>query len=243
VTGALFVSDLHLDASRPAATTAFLALLRGEARAAGRLYILGDLFEFWIGDDADDDLAMAVTDAIASYTAAGHACALMRGNRDFLFGAGIVRRTGARLLDDPTVETLCGEQVLLTHGDRLCTDDRAYQRHRQRINKPLVQRTFLALPRRWRRAIGEAGRRRSQAHTAATTPQVLDVNPAAVAAEMSRYGVRFLVHGHTHRPAIHRFDLDGRPAVRIVLGDWYRQGSALRWHADGRYELIAVPLS
>jgi len=138
-----FISDLHLDASRPQATTAFRHFLESDARAATRLYILGDLFEFWIGDDEDDPHAIEVLGAIRDYTAAGHECLVMRGNRDFLLGAGFERRSGARLLPDPIVTEFFGERVLVTHGDLLCTDDHAYQRYRQRVNDPALQLSLI----------------------------------------------------------------------------------------------------
>lgn len=239
---ALFVSDLHLDAARPRATAAFLHLLENEARSASRLFILGDLFEFWIGDDDDDPLAHAVIAALADYTASGHACLVMRGNRDFLLGDRFAAMTGARLLDDPVVEDICGQRVLLTHGDRLCTDDVAYQRHRRRINNRLLRRLFLGLPRTWRRAVGAEGRRRSRKHTTRAAKEIMDVNQEAVRTEMARHGVRLMVHGHTHRPAVHHFELDDARATRIVLGDWYLRCSVLSWSAAG-YELKDLPFS
>lgn len=237
---ALFVADLHLDAARPQATAAFLDLLGGVARDAGRLYVLGDLFEFWIGDDDDDPLAQAVGEGLAAYTARGNHCFLMPGNRDFLLGRGFARHTGVRLLDDPAIADMHGERVLLMHGDQLCTDDLAYQRHRRRMHNRLLQRLFLALPRQWRRAAGAEGRRRSRAHMAASAPRIMDVNETTVRNTMLRHDVRLLVHGHTHRSGVHHFDLAGRPATRIVLGDWYREASFLQWSRRG-YELLSRP--
>lgn len=236
----LFISDLHLDPSRPRATAAFLQFLATEARQAGHLYILGDLFEFWIGDDDDAGQAHQIQQALAAYTAAGHGLSVMRGNRDFLLGAAFARRTGARLLPDPTAETLSGERVLIMHGDLLCTDDQAYQRYRRIVNNRLLQPLFLALPRSWRRAAGDEGRRRSRDYGTRQLPAVMDVNAGTVADAMRRQDARILIHGHTHRPGIHRFEIDGRDCVRIVLGDWYEQGSVLRW-SDSGYELSSLP--
>lgn len=233
MTTTLFVSDLHLDAGRPRATAAFRDFLAGDARGASHLYILGDLFEFWIGDDDDQPLAREVTAALADYSRAGNACSVMRGNRDFLLGPRFADMTGARLLADPSVVDIGGEPVLLTHGDLLCTDDQAYQRYRKRVNDPRLQRLFRALPRSWRRAAGAEGRRRSRGYATGRPAAYMDVNAAAVAAAMRQAGVRRLVHGHTHRPAIHGFELDGQPAIRAVLGDWYEQGSVLAWSAAG----------
>jgi UDP-2,3-diacylglucosamine hydrolase len=241
VTASLFISDLHLDPARPAATAAFLRFLAGEARDAARLYILGDLFEFWIGDDDDAPLARAVVDALAAYAATGRECRVMRGNRDFLLGPRFEARTGARLLPDPVVETIHGERVVVMHGDLLCTDDAAYQRYRRRVNDPRLQRLFLALPRSWRRAAGVEGRRRSRRHAEERPPEIMDVNRAAVAAVLAAHGCRTLLHGHTHRPAIHRFPANGVECTRIVLGDWYEQGSVLGWDAAGGPQLRALP--
>jgi UDP-2,3-diacylglucosamine hydrolase len=240
VTERLFISDLHLDPSRPRATSAFLRFLRSDARRAERLYILGDLFEFWIGDDDDDPHSGEVLDALRDYTASGRACLVMRGNRDFLLGARFGERTGTQLLTDPTVEDVFGTRVLIMHGDQLCTDDRAYQRYRRIVNNVRLQRLFLALPRAWRRAAGVEGRRRSRAYAASGQPGIADVSPAAVAEAMAQARVNVLLHGHTHRPAIHRLDLKGVAGARIVLGDWYEQGSVLRWSPSG-YDLTALP--
>lgn len=233
MTGPLFISDLHLDPARPAATAAFLRFLATDARAAGQLYILGDLFEFWIGDDDDSPLAREVLDALAAFTSGGGDLRVMRGNRDFLLGRRFTARTGATLLADPAVEAIHGERVLVMHGDLLCTDDVAYQRYRRRVNRPFLQRLFLALPRAWRRAAGSEGRRRSRRNTAARPAQIMDVNAAAVTAALQAHGCRILVHGHTHRPGIQRVSADGAHYTRIVLGDWYEQGSVLEWPAAG----------
>jgi UDP-2,3-diacylglucosamine hydrolase len=239
VTERLFISDLHLDPSRPRATTAFLRFLCTDARCAERLYILGDLFEFWIGDDDDDPHSAEVLEGLRDYTASGRACLIMRGNRDFMLGAHFSERTGAVLLADPAVEDIFGVRVLIMHGDRLCTDDHAYQRYRRIVNNGLLQRLFRALPREWRRAAGVEGRRRSRAYVASGKPGIADVNPAAVIRAIAQAGVSILLHGHTHRPGIHHLDVEGRPATRIVLGDWYEQGSVLRWSPAG-YELTTL---
>jgi UDP-2,3-diacylglucosamine hydrolase len=240
VIASLFVSDLHLDPARPRATAAFLRFLKSDARRAGRLFILGDLFEFWIGDDSDDDLSGDVLGALAEFTAAGHECLLMRGNRDFLIGAGFEAQTGSRIIEDPSLQDMFGERVLIMHGDLLCTGDRAYQRYRRIVHNPLLQRLFLSLPRSWRRAAGAEGRRRSRRYASARGPDIADVNQDTVCTALARSGARVLLHGHTHRPGIHHFHVNGIPAVRIVLGDWYEQGSVLRWSAAG-YELTSLP--
>ena len=234
----LFISDLHLDPSRPAMVRLFLHFLaraRGEAQA---LYILGDLFEAWIGDDAvgPEEPALA---GLRAFAAAGPGLYVMRGNRDFLMGEDFARMTGATLLPDPTVIGVDGEAVLLMHGDTLCTDDQDYQRFRAMVRDPHWQRQFLSLsvPER----IEQARRARSEStgRNSVLEDYLMDVNPGAVEQAMQAHGVRTLVHGHTHRPAVHDLLLDGRRARRIVLGDWYDQGSVLRW-SDGEATLQSL---
>jgi len=236
----LFVSDLHLDAETPAAIEQFLAFLRREARAAEALYILGDLFEAWIGDDDPEPQKERVCAALRSFTSTGVACFVLHGNRDFLLGAGFCARTGCILLPDPVLVELDGERVLLTHGDALCTDDRAYQELRSIVRRSEWQRRFLALPLRVRARLAQRVRAGSRAHIARAVPYVMDVNEGAVAAAHRASGAGRIIHGHTHRPDMHERELDGRPAHRLVLGAWYEQGSYLAYQA-GRYELNTLP--
>lgn len=235
-----FISDLHLDPSRPGATKAFLRFLRGDACLAHRLFILGDLFEFWIGDDNDDDLANDVLGALKNYTATGRECLVMRGNRDFLLGRRFEQRTGARLLEDPVVQDIFGVRVLVTHGDLLCTDDKTYQRYRRLVSNRFLQRVFLSLPRSWRRMAAAEGRRRSRNHAAASPPHIMDVSQDAVLSALARFRVDVILHGHTHRPGIHHFRIRDTTATRIVLGDWYEQASVLAW-SDSGYRLRTLP--
>ena len=229
----LFVSDLHLDAARPAITRTFLDLLAGEARQAQALYILGDLFEAWVGDDQAGDPAMPVCEALKGLAASGVAVFLMRGNRDFLYGPRIAERCGATLLPDPCVVTLYGEPVLLMHGDLLCTDDAPYQAFRRQVRDPAWQARFLDQPIEARLAFAAQARAASREHQGAMAETVGDVVDDEVAATMARYGVTKLIHGHTHRPRVHVFPVGERTATRIVLGDWYEQGSVLRVDPDG----------
>jgi UDP-2,3-diacylglucosamine hydrolase len=237
---ALFISDLHIDASRPAITDQFLGFLAAEAVRADALYILGDLFESWVGDDAADSSQAAAIEGIHALTSRGVPCFVMHGNRDFLLSEQFCRMSGAQLLPDPLIVTLYGEPVLVMHGDALCTDDRAYQRLRATVREPAWQRQFLALPIAARRALAGAARAGSQAHTAAVEYAITDVNAGSVAAALRGAGTATLLHGHTHRPAIHALQVDGRPCTRIVLGDWYDQGSLLRWDRNGP-ELASLP--
>ncbi len=230
---ALFVSDLHLDASRPAATDCFLRFLAGPARDAGTLYILGDLFEAWIGDDAAGTYERAILDALRRYTTAGCQCSFLRGNRDFLVGKRFAAETGVALLADESQIELAGQRALLMHGDTLCTDDRAYQTYRRFVHQRAVQALYLALPAGLRSGIAAYARRRSAAANAGKPAAIMDVNPSAVAAALRRHDVPLLIHGHTHRPAVHALEVDGRQARRVVLGAWYDQGSVLHWTAAG----------
>jgi UDP-2,3-diacylglucosamine hydrolase len=236
----LFISDLHLDASRPGITAQFLDFLARDARAADALYILGDLFESWVGDDAADSGQAAAIAGLRALTMSGVPCFVMHGNRDFLLGEHFCRISGARLLDDPVIVTLYGEPVLVMHGDALCTDDRAYQRLRATVRDPGWQRRFLALTVSQRRELADAARDGSKAHTAAVAYEITDVNADSVATALRDSGVNTLLHGHTHRPAVHALKVDGRDCKRIVLGDWYTQGSVLRATRHS-YELLRLP--
>jgi UDP-2,3-diacylglucosamine hydrolase len=235
----LFISDLHIDASRPAIIEQFLSFLAAEARDAEALYILGDLFESWIGDDAADTAQSAAIAGLHSLTTAGVPCFVMHGNRDFLLAKQFCLMSGAQLLPDPVLVTLYGEPILVMHGDALCTDDHAYQRLRATVREADWQRQFLALSVADRRALAGAARAGSQAHTAAMEYAITDVNAGSVAAALRGAGTATLLHGHTHRPAIHALQVDGRACTRIVLGDWYDQGSLLRWDRNGP-ELVSL---
>ena len=235
----LFISDLHLDAARPDITALFLRFLREEAVNAEALYILGDLFEAWVGDDEPGEPASSVRAALRELVDAGTPVFLMRGNRDFLFGQRFADESGARLLPDPAVINLHGEPALLMHGDLLCTDDAAYQAFRAMVRNPVWQEDFLAQPLAARQAFAEKARAASKQHQSGAMESIMDVNESDVAATMARHGVTRLIHGHTHRPAIHSLPANPRRAQRIVLGDWYTQGSVLRVDADG-IELAAL---
>jgi UDP-2,3-diacylglucosamine hydrolase len=236
----LFVSDVHLDTQAPQATAQFLAFLREQAAHAQALYILGDLFEAWVGDDDRDPQKAEVTAALSGLRDAGVPCFVLHGNRDFLLGKAFCERSGCVLLDDPVVAQFGGEPVLLTHGDALCTDDHSYQELRSTVRDPAWQRRFLALPRARRELLADEARAGSKRHTARTVPVIMDVNQGAVAAAFRAAGVRRMIHGHTHRPAVHDLEVDGVPVQRIVLGAWYEQGSYLEY-ADGRYQLRDLP--
>lgn len=228
----LFVSDLHLDDSRPAAIDAFVALLRGRARAADGLYLLGDVFEAWLGDDDDAPLTSRIATELRAVADAGVPVAFMRGNRDFLLGHAYAERCGMRLLPDPCVVDLYGEPTLLLHGDTLCTDDTGYQTFRRQVRDPQWQGDFLAQPLDARRAFAAAARAASARHQASIGETISDVSPIAVQAAFRLYGLRRMIHGHTHRPAAHRLDVDGRARERVVLADWYAAGEVLEARPD-----------
>jgi UDP-2,3-diacylglucosamine hydrolase len=228
----LLISDLHLDASSPEIARQFLEFLEGEARQARALYILGDLFEAWLGDDDPEPAGRAIVGALRDLTRSGVPVYFMHGNRDFLIGRRFAAETGCKLLDDGSVVDLHGERVLLMHGDVLCTADTSYQRLRRILRNPLVNFTVRHLPLAARRALGQRLRAGSRMHVGSTAAEIMDVTPATVLETMRAAGVHTLVHGHTHRPAIHTFELDGARARRIVLGDWYTQGSVLEWRDD-----------
>ena len=230
----LFIADLHLDDSRPHITDLFERYLAGEeVRGADALYILGDLVEAWIGDDDDAELPGRIARATRAVREAGVPVYFMPGNRDFLLGPDYAGRAGLSLLEDGVVHDLHGRPTLLMHGDTLCTDDAAYQAVRRQVRTPEWKAGILAMPLQARRAFAAKARADSRAHTGSTMESIMDVNDDAVAQAMRKAGVTRLIHGHTHRPAIHEFALDGHAAQRIVLGDWYEQGSVLRVDADG----------
>lgn len=230
----LFISDLHLSTERPAISALFLEFLQTRARQVETLYILGDLFEYWIGDDvADQPEYRPLLDGLRELTAAGVPVFVMHGNRDFLLGHGFEQASGCRLMADPTVIPLYGEKVLLMHGDTLCTDDVAYLKFRAMVRNPEWVRMFLGKTIAERITIAREAREISKAATATKKPEIMDVNPAAVETALRQHGVRHLIHGHTHRPAQHRFEVDGQSMRRTVLGDWYDQGSVLACDAKG----------
>jgi len=229
----LFLSDLHLDANRPATTQAFEALMAGEARHAEAVYLLGDLFEAYLGDDDDDELPARVATATAAVRASGVPVFFQRGNRDFLVGPDYAARAGWTLLPDPAVIELQGEPTLLLHGDLLCLDDTGYQALRRQLRDPAWQTGFLAQPLPARRAFAAKARAASAAAQSGRDESIGDASPAEVRRLMDLYGVRRMIHGHTHRPALHRVPLAGGEGLRIVLGDWYTQASVLRVDHDG----------
>lgn len=216
----VFISDLHLEEKRPEITAAFHRFVREQASQAEALYILGDFFEAWIGDDEHTQLQNDVAETLQTLTGGGTSLYLMHGNRDFLLGQDYCARIGGVLIEDPTVIDLYGEPTLLMHGDTLCTADVAYQKFRKNMRNPDWQKAFLTRPLADRQQVARQLREISMAQTKGKQESIMDVTPEEVRHQMSAHGVRQMIHGHTHRPAVHEFEVDGAPASRIVLGDW-----------------------
>jgi UDP-2,3-diacylglucosamine hydrolase len=236
----LFVSDLHLDEDSPQAVAQFKDFLRGEARSALALYILGDLFETWVGDDDDEPVRESICAALREFTGQVP-CYALRGNRDFLLGEGFEQRSGCRLLPDPVRLEWGQRRLLVSHGDLLCTADTRYQIFREFTRSPAVQRDFLQLPLAARRALARRARADSRDHTRGAPENIMDVNAETVRTLLTIGAADTLVHGHTHRPAVHALQIAGRDHTRIVLGDWYESGSCLALYGDGRYETLPLP--
>ena len=238
----LFVSDLHLDPARPAITALFLDFLARQAGRADACYILGDLFEAWVGDDDDAELGRAVAGALRALADSGVPVHFLHGNRDFLIGERFAAAAGVRLLPESEAINLYGEPVLLLHGDTLCTDDADYQAFRAQVRDPAWQARLLELPLAQRRALAGRLRETSQQATQLKETAITDVNLEAVDGALRARGIGRMIHGHTHRPAIHEWMLDGQPARRAVLGDWYDRGSVLRCDVTGwRLEPLPLP--
>ncbi len=229
----LFISDLHLDAGRPEIAAQLLAFLKGEAADADALYILGDLFETWVGDDDPNPHFAIVKNAIRKLVSRRVPVYFMHGNRDFAIGEKFAEETGVIILPDPYVVELYGENVLLSHGDAYCTDDVQYQTIRKMTRDPAWLAMMLKKPLQERIALAAHSRAASSARASTLNEKITDVNQGAIEQALREANVNTMLHGHTHRPATHRFTVDGEPASRIVLGDWYEQGSVVRWDKNG----------
>ena len=236
----LFISDLHLDASRPHITRLFLDFLETEAAKADALYILGDLFEAWIGDDAPDDVGDQVAEGLARLHERGVPCFFIHGNRDFLLGDAYARRARMTLLPEASIIEIEGKNALLMHGDTLCVDDLPYQQFRRQTHDPDWQRSFMSRPVEDRLQFALQARAESKQYTRSIADAITDVNQEAVVAVLQASPVLTLIHGHTHRPAVHAVSLPSTTGRRIVLGDWYEQGSLLRAD-DGGFDLYRLP--
>lgn len=233
----LFISDLHLQPERPDITQFFLNFLKTQAPAADALYILGDLFEAWVGHDDNPDFNQSITSAILELTKSGTPVYFMRGNRDFLIGRQFTYETGCQLLTDPSVIDLYGTRLLLTHGDALCTQDTKHQKFRK-FTQNRYNFLFLKFPLFLRRVVARLLRNSSRKHTRQLNYDVMDVTDTAVENMMRNHYAYILIHGHTHRPNIHSLMINGQPAYRIVLGDWEKKANALVFQESGEYYFI-----
>ncbi len=246
LTDPVFISDLHLSSNTPRTLAAFTDFVRNVASRHAELVILGDLFEYWLGDDTDDATAQHVTETLAALHTAGHALFVMHGNRDLLLGAEFCAATGATLLHDPTVATIAGQNVLLAHGDAWCTADVAYQAFRAQVRNPQWQRSFLAQDLSARKAFVERARAGSESAKQDKSMDIMDVTPDEISAAFITHQVTRMVHGHTHRSAVHRTQVQGIERERWVLPDWDfdhaapPRGGYLRM-LDGAWVLESVP--
>ncbi len=230
----LFASDLHLSPDRPAARAAFHAFATGPAREAAAVYILGDLFDWWVGDDqVRDPFVAGVVAELRGISAAGVPLFIGHGNRDFMLGARFEKATGATLLPEQLAFDLAGTRTLVCHGDELCTDDADYLAYRARMRDPETQARLLRLPYFVRRAIAWWLRRKSRDEKALKADYIMDVNADAVADAFRAHGAPRMIHGHTHRPARHVHDVDGATHERYVLADWHDHGQYLAVDAAG----------
>lgn len=231
----LFISDLHLEPERPDITRAFFDFLEQETPGIDALYILGDLFEVWLGDDNLSEFNLSIIHALKKTTEQGTKIYILHGNRDFLLGETFCKMSGCSLIHDYTTLDVAGMRYLLMHGDALCTQDTAYQQFRQQVRDPLWQQQFLAKPLAERLAFAQQARAASQQANAEKSMTIMDVTPQAVIETLEKYPAQILIHGHTHRPNIHHQQTSKGIAHRIVLGDWHEQSSWLRVDNFGCY--------
>lgn len=236
-----FISDLHLSAERPDITQCLAEFLQGRGLGSDALYVLGDLFEYWIGDDDRSAFNEQVAGLFKQFAQTGVPIYFIHGNRDFLIRRKFAQRAGMTLLNEQEVVDLYGTPTLILHGDELCTLDLAYQKFRKKARGWWWPHMILALPLWLRRRIAENGRKTSQQNQKQLTMDIMDVTQQAVIERMKSHSVKRMIHGHTHRPAVHDIFVDGQPAQRIVLGDWYDQGSMLRVTAS-EIELLTTSL-
>lgn len=232
----LFISDLHLEENRPDITDVFLRFLSEQAPQAEALYILGDFFEIWIGDDDLTPFNLLIINALRAATANGLPIFIMHGNRDFLLGKRFLQSTGCTLLPEEYVLDVYGTPILLMHGDTLCTEDKIYLKFRKKGRNRFLQTLFLWKKLAKRRIIAENYRLKSKTHTSTVPDRIMDVTQEEVARKMQQHHVQNLIHGHTHREAIHSFQLENKPATRFVLGPWHENGSVLVWDNSGKRE-------
>ncbi len=237
---AWFASDLHLDPSTPRIAERFQRVLAGPVRGARALFLLGDIFEAWLGDDDPEPAHREAIAAIARVADAGTLVYVMRGNRDFMLGERFCREAGAILLEDPAILEVAGTRLLLSHGDGLCVDDRAYQKLRALVRDPGLRARFARLPLDARRRLAMEARAGSREHLANASDYITDVNEAAVESVFRDSGAALMIHGHTHRPGVHRGEACGVARTRVVLGAWHDAADVVRWDGEG-WQLLPCP--
>jgi len=235
----LFISDLHLAPERPEIIQLFVEFLKNQAAQAESLYILGDLVEYWLGDDDKADGLKVAFDCMKQLAENGLKIYLMHGNRDFLMGEQLAQRAGCTLINDPYIAEFGNTPVLLMHGDTMCTDDTRYQELRLMLRNPAWQQDFLSRPLAEREQMAIALRKQSKEETQSKAANIMDVNSDAVNQAFLDHQVTLMIHGHTHRPSIHQFDINGQPVKRVVLGDWYTQGSVLEFDDAEHFKLTS----
>jgi len=238
-----FISDLHLEESRPDITQAFLQFVDTIQADAESLYILGDFFESWIGDDENTELQLTIKEKLRTFTNTGASLFFMHGNRDFLIGDVFAQETGASILPDPSIIQLNGDPVLLMHGDSLCTGDTGYMKFRATIRNPSFLEPFLKRPIEERRVTAQQLRTMSQANNQNKSSEIMDVTPEEVIHEMTKYQVQTLIHGHTHRPKVHEIEVNQQAAKRIVMGDWDKNVWYIKVANKQAAELLHYPLT
>ncbi|MDX7999158.1 UDP-2,3-diacylglucosamine diphosphatase [Xenorhabdus sp. Reich] len=236
----LFIADLHLSEQEPAITAGFLRFLREDAIQAESLYILGDFFDYWIGDDDPNPLHTTIAQALNELKQKGIPCYFIHGNRDFLLGSRFARESGIILLPQEKVLELYSKRILILHGDTLCTDDIGYQQYRKRVHTPWIQRLFFLLPLFARLKIAARMRAGSQYANNQKSETIMDVNQPAVIEHFKKYQVDWIIHGHTHRPAIHEIQVGDKIVHRGVLGAWHEKGSMFKV-TETSIELISFP--
>lgn len=221
----VIISDLHLSPSRPHLTQAFNRFITSLPKSVEQLYILGDLFEFWVGDDDDSDFARDVVTTLSEINQLGVKTYFQRGNRDYLVGKKFAAQTQCKILPDFIVQDICGHRALLTHGDLLCTDDIDYQRFRKKFQNPLAKWLSTCIPLSYRRKLVASIRSKTKKQTSNKPEDIMDVNPETVLEKLAKYQTKILIHGHTHRPAVHQLSEKNPSLKRFTLGDW----GALVW--------------
>ncbi|MGF1742076.1 UDP-2,3-diacylglucosamine diphosphatase [Vibrio profundum] len=238
----LFIADLHLSPSEPDITRCFLTFMREEAIHADALYVLGDLFEFWIGDDDNSDFANQIRLEIKTLTQSGIPCYFVRGNRDFLIGRRFAKQTGITLLEQESLIDLYGTKAVILHGDTLCTQDVNYLKFRKKVHQPWLQWLFNRIPLWVKKKIIAKVQSNIRVDKQTKSLDIMDVTPSEVDSVLEKHHVDLMIHGHTHRPNIHTLDNTKDKKTRVVLGDWYTQGSVLVYDENG-YELQARPFN